>query len=68
MARVQCSIVLVPRQGGESEAFSKRAIESLVKKLKVGTGNTSIHGAKYFRVWYPVVLAFSFINSTAMAR
>ena len=23
------------RQGGESEAFSKRAIESLVKKLKV---------------------------------
>lgn len=27
------------RQGGESEGFAKRAIESLVKKLKVGLLN-----------------------------
>jgi len=27
--------IFISRQGGESEAFSKRAIESLVKKLKV---------------------------------
>lgn len=30
------------RQGGESEVFAKRAIESLVKKLKVSIQNSSI--------------------------
>lgn len=42
------------RQGGESEGFSKRAIESLVKKLKV---NFSISSGYFLSVYFSLNLA-----------
>lgn len=36
------------RQGGESEGFSKRAIESLVKKLKVRFSGLSFYTCVFY--------------------
>lgn len=38
------------RQGGESEGFAKRAIESLVKKLKVH--HSFVNGMIFFRLTF----------------